>query len=156
VRGIFERLFVKLRIPGYSVTPGDFEDATTRRELLALLDGLGATNDPGTPLDSRADVYVRIDRNRLLAARAALADAPLGGPQTLAAIAALLPRYGAGDAAVAVGTYAGELATTFDAACALGQAEFTAYLTTQRAAELDSARAVAVAVLDAHNELASP
>ncbi|HEV8022603.1 MAG TPA: hypothetical protein VGP41_15120 [Candidatus Lustribacter sp.] len=156
VRGIFERLFVKLRIPGYSVTPGDFEDAATRRELLALLDGLGATNDPGTPLDSRADVYVRIDRNRLLAARAALADAPLGGPQTLAAIAALLPRYGAGDAAVAVGTYAGELATTFDAACALGQAEFTAYLTTQRAAELDSARAVAVAVLDAHNELASP
>lgn len=156
IRGMYERLFVKLRIPGYSVTPGDLEDAGTRRELLALLDGVGAAKDPGTPLDARADVYVRIDQNRLLAARAALADAPLGGPQTLAAIAALLPRFGAGDAAVAVGTYAGELATTFDAACAFSREELAGYLTTQRAPELDSARAVAVAVLDAHNELASP
>jgi hypothetical protein len=101
-------------------------------------------------------VYVRIDRNRLLAARNALVDAPLGGPQTLAAIAALLPRYGTGDAAVAVGAYAGELATTFDAACALTQDAFAAYLTTQSAPELDSARAIAVAVLDARNELTSP
>lgn len=156
VRGIFERLFVKLRIPGYRVTLSDFEDATTRRELLALLDGIAAASDPGMPLDARADVYVRIDRNRLRAARAALADAPLGGPQTLAAIATLLPRNGAGDAAVAVGTYAGELATTFDAACAFSGDEFTGFLTSHRASELDSARAVAVAVLDAHNELASP
>lgn len=156
IRAIFERLFVKLRIPGYNVTPGDLEDAATRRELLALLDGIAAANDPGTPLDSRADVFVRIERHRVRAARAALADAPLGGPQALAAIATLLPRQGAGDAAVAVGTYAGELATTFDAACAFSREELGAYLTSQRMPELDSSRAVAVAVLDAHNELASP
>ena len=156
IRGTYERLFVKLRIPGYDVTTGDLEDAATRRELLALLDRIGASSDPlGTP-DARADVYVRVDRGRLHAARVALADAPLGGPQTLAAIAALLPRFGTGDAAVAVGAYAGELATTFDAACALTHDAFAAYLTTHRAPELDSARAVAVAVLDAHNELASP
>ena len=110
---------------------------------------------PEAALDSRADVYVRVDRNRLLAARTALIDAPLGGPQTLAAIAALLPRFGTGDAAVAVGAYAGELATTFDAACALSRDDFAAYLTSHRATELDATRAVAVAVLDAHNELAS-
>jgi hypothetical protein len=67
-----------------------------------------------------------------------------------------LPRFGSGDAAVAVGAYAGELANTFDAACALTHDAFAAYLTSQSAPELDSARAIAVAVLDAHNELASP
>ena len=157
IRGTYERLFVKLRIPGYDVTPADLEDAATRRELLALLDRIGASNDQtSADFDSRADVYVRIDRGRLHAARIALADAPLGGPQTLAAVAALLPRFGAGDAAVAVGAYAGELATTFDAACALTHDAFAAYLVSHDAPELDSARAVAVAVLDAHNELASP
>jgi hypothetical protein len=156
IRGMYERLFVKLRIPGYDVTPGDLEDATTRRELLALLDRIGTAGDPATGFDPHGDVFVRIDRDRLHAARTALAEAPLGGPQTLAAIAALLPRYGAGDAAVAVGAYAGELSTTFDAACALTHDAFAAYLTSHRAPELDSARAVAVAVLDAHNELASP
>ena len=74
----------------------------------------------------------------------------------MAAIGALLPRFGAGDAAVAVGAYASELATTFDAACAFSHDEFAAYLTSQNSPDLDNARAVAVAVLDAHNELASP
>jgi hypothetical protein len=156
IRGTYERLFVKLRIPGYDVTPGDLEDAATRRELLALLDRIGGSSDPLRAADAYGDLYVRIDRGRLHAARLALADAPLGGPQTLSAIAALLPRYGSGDAAVAVGAYAGELAITFDAACALTHDAFASYLMTHAEPELDSARAVAVAVLDAHNELASP
>jgi hypothetical protein len=156
IRGTYERLFVKLRIPGYDVTPADLEDAATRRELLALLDRIGALGDRvPAAVDSRADVFLRIDHGRLHAARIALADAPLGGPQTLAAVASLLPRFGSADAAEAVGAYAGELATTFDAACALTHDAFAAYLLSQSAPELDSARAVAVAVLDAHNELAS-
>ena len=156
IRGMYERLFVKLRIPGYDVTPTDLEDASTRHELLALFERLGrGSGEPESALDTRAGVYVRVDRRRLLAARTALAEAPLGGPQTLAAIAALLPRFGPGDAAVAVGAYAGELATTFDAACAFSRDEFAAYLTAHHATELDATRAVAVAVLDAHNELAS-
>ena len=127
-----------------------------RRELVALLERLAAASaSPSTPGD-RADVYVRVDRNRLHAARVALTDAPLGGPQTLAAIASLLPHNGSGDAAAAVGAYARELATTFDAACAQSGGAFAAYLTSYAAPELDAARAVAVAVLDAHNELASP
>jgi hypothetical protein len=156
IRGMYERLFVKLRIPGYGVTPADLEDAATRTELLALLERIGTSSDPSDALDTRADVYVRVDRNRVRAARASLAQAPLGGPYTLAAIAALLPRFGTGDAAVVVGAYASELATTFDAACAFSHDEFAAYLTSQGSPDLDNARAVAVAVLDAHNELASP
>jgi hypothetical protein len=155
IRGIYERLFVKLRIPGYGVTPADLENTAARTELLALLERIGTSSDPSDPLDTRADVYVRVDRNRVRAARTALAHAPLGGPYTLAAIATLLPRFGTGDAAVAVGAYASELASTFDAACAFSHAEFAAYLTSQDSPDLDQARAVAVAVLDAHNELAS-
>jgi hypothetical protein len=155
IRGIYERLFVKLRIPGYGVTAADLEDSATRTELLALLDRIGTSSDSSDPLDTRADVYVRVDRNRVRAARTALAQAPLGGPYTLAAVAAVLPRFGTGDAAVAVGAYASELASTFDAACAFSHDEFAAYLTSQASPELDQARAVAVAVLDAHNELAS-
>jgi hypothetical protein len=156
IRGIYERLFVKLRIPGYDVTAGDLEDIATRRELLSLLERIGTSGDTHADLDSRADVYVHLDRQRLHAAWNALAHAPLGGPQTLAAVAALLPRFGSGDAAVAVGAYAGALAIAFDAACAMSGDDFTVYLTNSEAPELDSARAIAVAVLDAHNELASP
>jgi hypothetical protein len=155
IRGVYERLFVKLRIPGYDVLPGDLEDAATRRDLLALLDRIGSTNDaaPGAPV--RGDIHARIDRARIAAARSALAGAPLGGPFTLAAVAALLPRYGASDAAAAVGAYVGELTTAFEAACAQPPAEFAAFLSAHRAPELDAARALAVAVLDAQNELSS-
>jgi hypothetical protein len=156
VRGTFERLFVKLRIPNYDVTPDDLEDAATRLELLALLDRIGAATDPVDTAGARADVSVRLDRDRLRAARSALGNAPLGGPQTLAAIAALLPRHGTGDAAVAVGTYAGELVTALDAASALTPDAFAAHLRTHRVPELDAARDMAVAVLEARNELASP
>ena len=57
IRGTYERLFVKLRIPGYDVTALDLEDAATRRELLALLDRIGASGDPRAAVGSRADVY---------------------------------------------------------------------------------------------------
>jgi hypothetical protein len=139
------------------VTPGDLEDAATRRELLSLLERLGGAGDGGADIAAGFDAFVRIDARRIGAAHSALAHAPLGGPQTLAAIAALLPRFGTGDAAVAVGAYAGALANTFDAACALGgDGDFAAYLASHDAPELDAARAIAVAVLDAQNELAAP
>jgi hypothetical protein len=99
---------------------------------------------------------VRLDVHRVLALRAALAAAPLGAAQTLATVAALLPRYGSGDAAVAVGTYVHALSATLEAACAAAPDAFAAHLTSHRAAELDAARAIAVAVLDARNELTSP
>jgi hypothetical protein len=68
----------------------------------------------------------------------------------------LLPREGRGDAAAAVGAYAGALSITFDAACALTPAAFTAYAASEPVPELDAARRIAIAVLDARNELTSP
>ncbi|MGA2395349.1 MAG: hypothetical protein ABSH03_18570 [Candidatus Lustribacter sp.] len=155
IRGTYERLFVKLRIPGYGITPGDLEDAVTRRELLALLDRIANASDLPRAVGANAELYVHLDRDVVRTMRAALADAPLGGPQALAAIAALLPRYGRGDAAAAVGAYASALSAAFATACSEPSAAFAAYLSAHVAPELDAARAVAVAVLDAHNELAS-
>lgn len=155
IRGTYERLFVKLRIPGYGITLSDLEDAVTRGELLALLDRIANATEGPRAVAANAELYVRLDRDGLRAMRAALTDAPLGGPQALAAIAALLPRVGRGDAAAAVGAYASALAAAFEAACSEPPAAFAAYLTAHVAPELDAARAIAVAVLDAHNELAS-
>lgn len=156
IRGTFERLFVKLRIPGYGITPSDLEDAPLRRELLALIDRVTAWNDAPRAPDGSADVYVRLDGERLRDLRAALDEAPLGDPRALAAIATFLPRFGRGNAAAAVGAYAGALASAFDAACTVPADRFAEYLTSHVDADLDAARAIAVAVLDAHNELTSP
>ncbi len=155
VRGVYERLFVKLRIPGYDVTVNDLEDDGARRDLLGLLDRMDAAAAAPAAVRVPGDLHVHVDAQRIRALRATLADAPLGGPQTLATVAALLPRYGEGDAAVAVGTYVHALAATFDALSSVAPASFASYVTTHRAAELDAARSIAVAVLDARNELTS-
>ncbi len=155
IRGIYERLFVKLRIPGYDVTAADLEDVAVRRELLGLLERIAVAPAPAQAIAVPGDMHVRIDPRRIQALRADLADAPLGGPHALAAVAMLLPRQGRGDAAAAVGAYAGALSATFDAACALAPAAFGAYLAGETVPELDAARRVAIAVLDARNELTS-
>lgn len=155
IRGVYERLFVKLRIPGYGVTSADLEDAATRRDLLALLDRIGASTDAQPNATVRGDLHARIDRSRVAAVRAQLANAPLGGPVTLAAVAALLPRYGASEAAAAVGAYVGELTNAFEGACALPASAFAAYLTAERLPALDNARALAIAVLNASTEVTS-
>jgi hypothetical protein len=155
VRAVYERLYVKLRIPGYAVQPADLEDATTRRELVALLERIAAAGDAPTGTLAVGEIHARIDRERIAVASAALSDAPLGSPHTLAAVAALLPRYGSSGVAAAVGAYVRELNTAFERACVQPPDGFTAYLTHQRVPELDAARALAVAVLDARSELAS-
>ena len=46
VRNVYQKLFVKLRIPGYDVTPDDFEDATSRADLIGFIDAvIGAPAD---------------------------------------------------------------------------------------------------------------
>jgi hypothetical protein len=156
IRGNYERLFVKLRIPGYDVTASDFEDAAARRELRTLLERIAVAPVPAPGVAVPGDMHTRIDPRRIQALRAELAAAQLGGPHVLAAVAMLLPRHGRGDAAAAVGAYAGALSATFDAACALTPAAFAAYAAGEQSPDLDSARRLAIAVLDARNELTSP
>ncbi len=146
IRSAYERLFVKLRIPGYGVTPYDLEDNAMRRELTAFV-RVAATGSALPPYGS-ADLRVTISTSALAAARDALADAPLGGPQTLVTIAALLPRGGDGGLAP-LGAYVDALANELAQARGLTQEAFAAHVTSHRSEALDAAREAAATALDA-------
>jgi hypothetical protein len=151
IRGVYERLFVKLRIPGYDVTPFDLEDNAARRELVQFY-RIAAAGDALPPYGS-ADLRVTIGASALVAARDALADAPLGGPVTLATIGALLPRGGTGAVAV-VGAYVDLLAAELAEMRALSHDAFASYVTMHQSSALDDARDAAVLALDSPGILA--
>ena len=73
VGGVFDRLFVKLRIPGFDVCSDDVEDPALRRALLTLLRALGEATPP-------------------FPSRERCVSAPFGAPVILRALARLLPR----------------------------------------------------------------
>jgi hypothetical protein len=155
VRAIYERLFVKLRIPGYDVCASAIEDSATRRNLLALLNRIGAASDAQPGARSDGEFHARIDRGQITRACVTLANAPLGGPHTLAAVAALLPRYGSTEAAAAVGAYVGDLTRAFEDACARPPAGFLRYLANHAVPDLDRSRTLACDVLESRSELTS-
>jgi hypothetical protein len=88
VRDVFDRLFVKLRIPGFAVTADDLEDPALRAALAALFERLdGVAPDQVVFEESPA----MIDRRAVQRALTACADASYGAPAVLRALVALLP-----------------------------------------------------------------
>jgi hypothetical protein len=148
VRDVYERLFVKARVPGYEVTPYDLEDAELRRSLGALLAAAadGACGEEAAPAGA---VSMTIERTELAAAAARLDGAPLGGALAVATLAALLPRNGSGEAAGWLATYAALLAAELDECRELTLEAFSAYVMMHRAPFLDRARDDAVLALEA-------
>jgi len=126
LRDVFDRLFVKLRIPGFVVGAGDLEDGRLRRALIALVDPDG-TNErhaalPGTPLGAPA------------ALRTLLATIPL--PEGDAELGAAVEEYlRALD--IALASYEALPLELFDDALARG-----------RDAALDDARATLLVLVD--------
>jgi hypothetical protein len=88
LRELFDRLFVKLRIPGFDVVSDDLDDVTLRRAMMGLFEAL-QTARPGA--DHGDGATVRITRARACELLAALSDAPYGAPAALRALVALLP-----------------------------------------------------------------
>ncbi|HWT06645.1 MAG TPA: hypothetical protein VN224_12865, partial [Xanthomonadales bacterium] len=88
---VFDRLFVKLRIPGFAVASDDVDDVVLRSAMIGLFERLlGAS--PGDDRRGGCDgVTVRITRERVRELLAAFADAPYGAPAMLRALVALLP-----------------------------------------------------------------
>ena len=76
VRDVFDRLFVKLRIPGFDVTADDLEDPAMRRALIALVPQL---------------LEVLPGDARFRAALDTLAHARYGAPGVLRILVALIP-----------------------------------------------------------------
>jgi hypothetical protein len=79
LRDVFDRLFVKLRIPGFDVTPADLEDEPLRSAIVALL-----------------NVLVKV-RPELRSHRMALVDAPYGAPAMVRTLTALVAAESTGD-----------------------------------------------------------
>ena len=96
VGDVLDRLFVKLRIPGFDVASDDVDDAAVRHAMIALFERLLAAppgagrraDDAGRSADGAT---VRITRERVRELLASFAGAPYGAPAVLRALAALLP-----------------------------------------------------------------
>ena len=85
---VFDRLFVKLRIPGFDVAADDVDDVVLRSAMIGLFERLL----DASPGDGRCDgATARITRGRVLELLVAFADAPHGAPAMLRALVALLP-----------------------------------------------------------------
>lgn len=146
VRSVYERLFVKLRIPGYDVSPYDLEDTAMRDGLVTLLDALALAPAPAREMPG--DLRVEIGLEVLRGARTLLVRAPLGGIDGVATVALFVPCVGTDAASTALGAYARLLAGELEAARSLAHDAFGAYVTMHRIDALDAARERAVAALE--------
>jgi hypothetical protein len=88
VRDVFDRLFVKLRIPGFDVSADDLEDPALRGALVALFERLFEAAPDRIAFEESPAALDRAGARRMLAA---FADAPYGAPAALRALVALLP-----------------------------------------------------------------
>ena len=88
LRDVFDRLFVKLRIPGFDVTADDLDDVSLRHAMIDMFNRL--LDAPSG--DGRAEgATARVTRSRVRELLAAFAHAPYGSPAALRALAALVP-----------------------------------------------------------------
>ncbi|HEY0396298.1 MAG TPA: hypothetical protein VGD01_17575 [Candidatus Elarobacter sp.] len=94
----FDRLYVKLRIPGFDLTSDDLDDAPLRRALIALFERLAERVSEAPPYESACAV---LTQRRIEELRAPLPEASYGAPSVLRALIALLPSRCADDAAFA-------------------------------------------------------
>ena len=85
---VCDRLFVKLRIPGFDIASDDIEDVVLRSATIGLYEHL-LDASPGP--DCTGHAAVRIARERVRELLDAFSDAPYGSPAALRALVALLP-----------------------------------------------------------------
>jgi hypothetical protein len=149
VRDVFDRLFVKLRIPGFDVSSDDLDDPSLRSALLVLFERLADAAPDRVVFQEAPTGLDRAQVGRMLAA---FADAPYGAPAVMRALVALLPACCDDDPALAaavrrhalllddvLGRYEGLPLELFDDA-----------LARREDAALDDARAAVLAALRAH------
>jgi hypothetical protein len=148
LRDVFDRLFVKIRIPGFPVAADDIEDPTLRRALQMLFDLLSTTRE--SPVAAPMQATVRIDAARARAASALLATADLGAPAVLQTMLALVPTEVHDDPALATAltTYVEAIADALEPYVDAPAGVFDAALTAGRYPALDAARRGLIAALD--------
>ncbi len=148
LRDVFDRLFVKLRIPGFDVAASDLEDPALRRALVRLFERLLTARPGGDALEGASG---RLAGERVRDVLSSFADAPFGAPAVLRALVALLPTSCAGEPALgaALARYAAALDDALARYANAPARGFDDALATSGDAALDDARADLLAALGA-------
>ena len=153
LRGVVDRLFIKMRMPRYALTAKDVEDRSSRAALIELVHSLV----DASPFDENgagaAAVVIEgpIDVARMLPHLEALATDPLGSARPWLVLAELLPSVFIEPAgSEAMNVYRSALISTFTNVTALPNEEFHRVLAGTQNAALDAAlRDVRAALRDA-------
>jgi len=153
MRGVIDRLFIKMRMPRYALTSKDLEDRASRAALLDLVNALedASPSDEIHPGDATVILEGPIDVTRLTPYLARLESDPLGTATPWLILAELLPSsFVEPRGGESMNVYRSALITTFTNVAALPQDEFHRVLSGTQNAALDTAlRNVRLALRDA-------
>ena len=141
LRNIVDRLFIKMRLPRYSLTAKDLEDRSARESLLELVQTLESVA-PTAPLPLSGGIHIvgTIDLGDIAAHADGLENEPLGSAKPWGVLARMLGTSleWDDDRSSAVGGYRDALIATLNSVAALPLSEFHRVLTTSSNAVLDA------------------
>jgi uncharacterized repeat protein (TIGR01451 family) len=153
LRGVVDRLFIKMRMPRYALTAKDVEDRASRAALMELVQALTNAKPADENSAGEAAVVVEgpIDVARLIPHLEPLVTDPLGSARPWLVLAELLPSHFVEPAgSEAMNAYRSALISTFTNVTALPNEEFHRVLAGTQNAALDAAlRDVRAALRDA-------
>ena len=153
LRGVVDRLFIKMRMPRYALTAKDVEDRSSRAALIELVHALvdASPYDENGAGDAAVVIEGPIDVARMVPHLEALATDPLGSARPWLVLAELLPSVFVEPAgSEAMNVYRSALISTFTNVTALPNEEFHRVLAGTQNAALDAAlRDVRAALRDA-------
>ena len=142
LRGLVDRLFIKLRMPRYALTAKDLEDRVSRNALLELVRALPDAQGPSDDSISDGAIVLEgpLEIEGLTHHLAALESDPLGSARPWLALAELLPStFVTPPGPSVLGAYRDALIATFTNVVTLPAEEFHRVLTGTRNTSLDGA-----------------
>ncbi|HEY6235875.1 MAG TPA: hypothetical protein VIW69_12305 [Candidatus Elarobacter sp.] len=142
LRGVVDRLFIKMRMPRYALTGKDLEDRASRSALVELVRALqdAQQTDETNAGDATVVLEGPIEVEQLVASVTALESDPLGSARPWLILAQLLPStFVTPPGGEAMNAYRSALISTFTNVAALPNEEFHRVLAGTQNAALDAA-----------------
>ena len=142
LRGVIDRLFIKMRMPRYALTGKDLEDRSSRQALIELVRSLQDAQSAEETNAGEATVVLEgpIETERLVQLVTALESDPLGSARPWLILAQMLPTtFVTPSGGEAMNAYRSALVATFTNVAALPNDEFHRVLAGTQNAALDAA-----------------
>jgi hypothetical protein len=142
LRGVIDRLFIKMRMPRYALTGKDLEDRSSRQALIELVRSLQDAQPAEESNAGDATVVLEgpIETERLVRLVTAMESDPLGSARPWLILAHMLPAtFVTPPGGEAVNAYRSALIATFTNVAALPNDEFHRVLAGTQNAALDAA-----------------